>query len=265
MNPTPGLWIRIQSKYQRTLARRCHRRLFEVRPAVPLVSFTFDDWPRNALSAGGRILEQFGARGTYYTSLGLMGTVAPTGPIFLMEDLRESIDRGHELGCHTFAHCHSWNTPARVFEASVQENKRALETMLPGAVFLTHSYPISCPRPDTKRRCGPQFLCCRGGGQTFNLGETDLNHVAAFFLEKSRHDLGAVKKLVEETCRNQGWLVMATHDVCEDPTPYGCAPSFFEEVVRHVSGSGARILPMGGAMRLLRGENALPAHSQAAV
>lgn len=39
---------------------------------APTVSFTFDDFPKSALSAGGAILKQHGPRGTYYAVMGLM-------------------------------------------------------------------------------------------------------------------------------------------------------------------------------------------------
>lgn len=48
-----------------------------------------------------------------------------------------------------------------------------------------------------------------------------------------------------------GWLVFATHDVCESPTPFGCKPAFFEEVVRFAAESGARILPLGQALETM--------------
>ena len=37
---------------------------------------------------------------------------------------------------------------------------------------------------------------------------------------------------------------MATHDVDDNPSPYGCTPGFFEEIVRYAVNSGAVILPV---------------------
>src|SRR5207247_9743139 len=33
------------------------------------------------------------------------------------------VARGHELGCHTFAHCHSWDTKTKEFERSILEKR----------------------------------------------------------------------------------------------------------------------------------------------
>jgi peptidoglycan/xylan/chitin deacetylase (PgdA/CDA1 family) len=102
---------------RRKAAAGLARRAFVLRNPGPLVSFTFDDFPVSALSNGGRILEDFGARGTYYFSYGLMGREEPTGKMFSAEDLAAVIDRGHELGCHTYDHCHASRTQPAWFES----------------------------------------------------------------------------------------------------------------------------------------------------
>jgi peptidoglycan/xylan/chitin deacetylase (PgdA/CDA1 family) len=243
-----SVWSRIQSRYQRTVTSLLFRRQIKMSNSVPYISFTFDDFPRSALYAGGNILTRFGLRATYYASLGLMGTEAPTGSIFVPNDIKELLAQGHELGCHTFAHCHSWKTSSRMFEDSIIKNKRTLDELVPGAVFGSFSYPISGPRPDTKRRAGQYFRCCRGGGQTFNVGDTDLNLLKAFFLEKSRDNPDFVKEIIDQNCRNRGWLILATHDISNAPTPYGCTPAFFEDILKYSLDSGARILPVAKAL-----------------
>ncbi len=241
-------WLRIQGRYQRTVSGLLFRRLLEMHNNVPYISFTFDDFPRSALQTGGGILMRFGLRATYYASLGMMGTEAPPGALFLPDDIKELLAQGHELGCHTFGHCHSWETSPRVFENSIINNKRALAELVPGATFRSLAYPISGPRLGTKRRVCRYFHCCRGGGQTFNLGAIDLNLLKAYFLEKSRDNPTLVKEVIDRNCRARGWLIFATHDISETPTPYGCTPSFFEDIVKYSLHSGGRILPVAEAL-----------------
>ncbi len=243
-----GSWLRIQGRYQRTLNRFFFRRLVEMHNSVPYISFTFDDFPRSALHTGGEILLKFGLRATYYASLGLMGTEAPSGKIFVLDDIKELVLEGHELGCHTFNHCDSWETNPEVFEDSIIRNKQALDELVSGATFSSLSYPIKGPRPESKRRAEKYFRCCREGGQTFNVGKTDLNLLKAYFLEKSRGNGGLVKKVVDQNCHARGWLIFATHDISESPTPYGCTPPFFEDIVKYSLASGARILPVAEAL-----------------
>ena len=243
---------RMQRHSQRVVARSFARRPATISAETAIISFTFDDFPRSALLTGGAILESFGLAGTYYASLGLMGRHAPTGAIFLPGDLKVLLERGHELGCHTFNHCDAADTPADVFENAVIRNRQALSELVPEASFKTLSYPISMPRAGTKRRMSKYFACCRCGGQTFNVGTVDLDYLSAFFLEKSRDNPEVIKDLIGQNQRARGWLILATHDVCEDPTPWGCTPGFFEEIVRYAVNSGARILPVYQAYEALR-------------
>lgn len=249
--PSRNPWLRLQRYYRRRAASLSFRRPFLINSQEPLVSFTFDDFPRSALLAGGSILNRFGLAGTYYASLGLMGKKSPSGQIFVERDLRTLLDQGHELGCHTFSHCDAWDTGTAAFESSILENRATLSRLLPGAEFKSFSYPISLPRPLTKAMVANYFVCCRGGGQTFNARKADLNQLAAYFLEKSRHNLQAVKDLIDRNRQVRGWLVFATHDISDDPTPFGCTPEFFEQVVQYAVGSGARILPVAKALEVL--------------
>ncbi len=217
----------------------------------PLISFSFDDFPKSAIQVGGSILKQFGLAGTYYASLGIMGHDTPSGRIFDSADLKLVCEQGHELGCHTYSHCHSWDTAADDFEQSILKNRAALGELLPGGDFRTFSYPISYPRPFTKARVAKHFIGSRGGGQSFNVGLTDLNLLSAYFLEKSRNNFDAVKSVIEENRQAGGWLIFATHDISDHPTPFGCSPDFFETVVRYAVESRAWIRPVAETLELL--------------
>jgi peptidoglycan/xylan/chitin deacetylase (PgdA/CDA1 family) len=248
---------RTQGRYQRASARYFCQRPFAINPRFPIISFTFDDFPRSALLTGGAILQSFGLVGTYYASLGLIGKQTETGSMFLAEDLKALVAQGHELGCHTFNHCHAWNTTPHSFEDAITDNRQALRNLMPGTSFKTLAYPISVPRVQTKRRVSKYFACCRGGGQTFNVEKADLNYLSAYFLEQSRDNLGAIKYLIDQNCQARGWLIFATHDISEEPTRWGCTPDFFEDSVRYSASSGARILPVFQAYETLRGTSSL--------
>ncbi len=248
----PGSLIkRFQGKYRRTLSTALARRLVKMQNAMPLISFTFDDFPQSALETGGRILCSYGVRGTYYVSLGLLDRDEPSGHICSSTDLAEVIAQGHELGCHTFGHCDAWETDPGSFEESIVANRLRLREILPSTNFATMSYPINTPRPDTKRRSGRHFAGCRGGGQSFNVREMDLNYMQAFFLEQSRDTPSIVWELIEQNRQQMGWLIFATHDVAVRPTRFGCTPAFFEEVVMRAVKSGVQILPVAQALSAL--------------
>jgi len=243
----------LYSALQRYMSALSWRRPFTIRAKEPIISITFDDFPASAIRTGGPILARYGVAATYYTALGLCGKDSPSGRIFDPSDLAAVLEQGHELGCHTFAHCDSWNTPARSFLDSISENRAALDRMLPGAEFRSLSYPISPPRPSTKRQVAQYFECCRGGGQKINVGRVDLNQLAAYFLEKDRDNIANIKQIIDLNRSANGWLILATHDISDNPSPYGCTPQFFAEVVQYAVLSGARILPVLKALEMLRG------------
>jgi len=234
-------------------------------PPFPIISFTFDDFPHSAWSQGGAILNRYRARGTYYVALGLMEQQIEAGEGFHQGDLRQLIDSGHELGCHTHDHFHAWETTRLLFEQSIVRNMTKLQELVPGAIMKTLSYPKSCPRPGNKRAAEKHFLCCRGGSLgfrdlreetkikqvAFNFGLRDANSLQGFFLEQAP-DSATVKTLIDENRSEGGWLILATHDVSGTPSNLGCTAQFFEEIVRHASKSGAKLLPVAEAWGLCR-------------
>jgi len=248
-----NLLPRARGRYQRFVSGKLYRRPFNIKGSTPIVSFTFDDFPRSALLTAGKILQSRGLAGTFYTSLGLAGKQTETGTMFELEDLSAALLQGHELGCHTFNHSDSWDTDPELFEGQIIENQRALEEIIPGATFRSLSFPISNPRAETKRRASKHFACCRGGGQTFNAGEADLNCLSAYFLEQSRDNPAAVQRVIDRNAEAGGWLIFATHDVCDDPTQWGCTPGFFEDVLQYAIDAGAQILPVTRAYEALSG------------
>jgi hypothetical protein len=244
---------RIVNWYKRNAASVLYRRPTHIRPDVPLISFTFDDFPRSALHTGGAILKSRSLNGTYYASLGCLGSDSPSGPLCIAEDLSAALEDGHELGCHTFSHNHSWDTRSSTFEESILQNQAALSSIAPGVLFRSFSYPISFPHPAVKRVCAKHFDCCRGGGQTLNAGTADLNQLSAFFLEKAQGNIEPVKALIDRNHQMRGWIIFATHDVAPEPGPYGCSPEFFEQVVQCAVDSGARVLPVAEALNVVCG------------
>jgi peptidoglycan/xylan/chitin deacetylase (PgdA/CDA1 family) len=171
--------------------------------------------------------------------------------MFVEEDLRNAFAQGHEIGCHTFSHCPAWETTPLEFENQIVANQDALKKILPTASFRSMSYPISNPRAQTKRRSGRYFACCRGGGQTFNTGNADLNYLAAFFIEQARANPQMIKDMIDATCKANGWLILATHDIDAQPTRWGCTPQLFENVAQYAANSGARIMPVMAAFEYL--------------
>ena len=245
---TRSLITRASGKVRRLLADQFGRRTLSIKTPVPIVSFTFDDAPVTAFREGRAILKQFGARATYYVSLGLLDAETEVGKIASVGDLARAVDEGGELGCHTFDHLDAWHTSSATFMASVARNGQALHRMLPSARFTTFAYPKSGAKLSLKLALGITFMCCRGGGQATNADSADLNLLKACFVDRRTGiDTVFIRTLVDYNADRRGWLILATHDVAADPSPYGCTPEFLEAIVQYASRSGALLLPVGEA------------------
>ncbi len=250
---------RLRAKAQRTLASNFRRRELPIRTDRALVSFSFDDAPRSALDVGARVLQASGARGTYYLSLGLLGTTSELGPIARREDVERVVADGHELGCHTFDHCDAYDTPARTYVESVERNRQALAQWLPKQAFPSFAYPKNGATLAVKPALAARFACCRGGGQTFNTGSIDLNLVQACFIDRrAQLDLSALRALIDANAERRGWLVFAAHDVSDEASDFACTARLLEALVRHCLDAGSHVLPVAAACTRLLASARVP-------
>jgi peptidoglycan/xylan/chitin deacetylase (PgdA/CDA1 family) len=208
----------------------------------PIISFTFDDFPRTALLEGGRILEEAGARGTFYTALGLAGFSNRLGQHFQMEDLHHLTERGHELGSHTFDHLSAREVSTTKFLLNVQKGHEALEELphlIPSASF---AYPFGCTNLRLKSKVGAMMQSCRGNFAGLNGPTIDRNLLNANALYGGREALGAALQLVEQNRRTNGWLIFYTHDVRPSPSSFGCTPELLEGLMKSIAKQESKIM-----------------------
>ena len=243
MGTVKNVHNRIVNKYRRFLGDHFACETFNRADSVSYISFSFDDFTHSAFSNGARILEKYGLLGTFYISMGLLNAETPSGKIASIGDIDHLLRSGHEIGCHTFNHDEGWATQPQTMEESVIQNQNAFRKIYPHTRLRSFAYPIHGPKPKTKEIVGKRFLCCRGGGQTFNSQELDLNLLKAYFLDWRNHnDMKAVAQLIENNILAGGWLIFATHDVSDEPSKYGCSTTFFHNIVRFAVESDAIIL-----------------------
>jgi len=245
-------FYRVRDRLRREGIRRFAVRRFVKSVSQPYVSFSFDDFPSTAVENGAPLLEKYGARGTFFVSMGLLDTESPVGRIATIDQLRSLVRDGHEIGCHTYDHQDARFADRAVFVRSLVENRSAFRTAFPSLDLRVFAYPLDGPNLSIKLITGQRFLCCRGGEQTFNGRVMDLNLLNAFFLDwRSRDDPSLVEWVIDQSVAANGWLIFACHDVAEEPSQYGCMPNVFESVVRYVTKVGARIRPIGEVCREL--------------
>jgi peptidoglycan/xylan/chitin deacetylase (PgdA/CDA1 family) len=221
------------------------RREFPLPDSVPTVSFTFDDFPRSALHTGGAILKSYGACGTYYAAMGLMGKVNHLGQHFSADDLNQLLSEGHELGSHTFSHMSCRAASVRDVDADVLKGRQAIEQITGIRNFHHFSYPYGHATVRVKPLIGRMMSSCRGGIPGINQSKVDLNLLRANSLYSRSLDLDSIERLLKSNEKCGGWLIFYTHDVSDTPSLFGCRPRELDRVVKLATTTRNRILQVG--------------------
>lgn len=213
-----------------------------------MVSITFDDFPRSAWIAGGTILAEFGVHGTYYAAMGLMGKRTPVGEMFLRKDLESAAAAGHELACHTYDHALCCNLNARDLLSNCEENQRRMAAVLDGYKPSSFSFPEGVVTLRSKRLVSGLYDSCRTIEPGINTNPVDLGFLRANRVYSTTR-LQDLKQLISANRERAGWLILYTHDISSEPSPWGCTADQFRQVVSCAVESGAEILPVGVATK----------------
>ena len=233
----------MQSRSAPNLSRMIGRKIrslagiYRAKDAWPqgVTSFTFDDFPKSALAAGGSILERHGARGTYYVASKLAKSEGAVGRLFDLEDIAAAHNNGHEIGCHTYTHLRCSEAEKSSLIGEVRANAAALSSVIKGFAPKNFAYPYGAVSPLAKRVLKPYFSSCRGIRPGLNEGTLDLSELLANSVYAATFDEARMRSLVDQSCAVGGWLIFYTHDVCETPSAYGCTPEQWEAIVAYTA------------------------------
>lgn len=214
----------------------------------PVVSFTFDDVPDTALTHGAAILERYGAHGTFYLAGSLMGTEERYRRLIDAEGARELARRGHEIGCHTYAHRHSWALSPWGMRRDLEQNRTMLEAEGISARTTNFAFPYNAMSPLARPGLRRRFRSCRAGGEAINRGSFDPVSLKGVEIRQPEDYARRLTRWIDDLAAQPGWLVFFTHDVTDFPTPYGCKPDTLERLVSHAVAKGCDILTVDAAM-----------------
>jgi len=216
---------------------------------VPTVSFTFDDFPRTAMTAGAALLKNYGARGTYYTAMGLVNTRNGLGEHFTLGDLHFLHEEGHEVGSHTFTHVGCRAISHSRFAGETERGRSAIRDLAGFQDSGNFAYPFGQVTWRIKRTVGPTFTSCRSTFSGLNGPQVDLNLLRGNALYGDVDRLDHAKQLIVQAKNSQSWLIFYTHDVRPNPSPFGCTPSLLESVIKFAVQRGCRILTVREALQ----------------
>jgi len=214
----------------------------------PVVSFSFDDFPRSAYLSGGAILKSLGVRGTYYTAPGLMGTSGELGDQFCSDDIHSMLEDGHELACHTFSHISSRDVSCSQYNDDVDRGRKAMEEVAGVADSGNFAYPFGHVTLMTKKTLGPRMSSSRSIFPGVNGPDVDLNLLRSNRLYGDLDQFEKARQLILRNEEQKSWLIFYTHDVRSKPSPYGCTPSLLESTAAFALERGFRILTVQGVL-----------------
>ncbi|RYE34342.1 MAG: polysaccharide deacetylase [Hyphomicrobiales bacterium] len=214
----------------------------------PIVSFTFDDVPDSALDAGAAILEGNGARGTFYISGGLEGQVEPDRRVIERAGCRELAARGHEIGCHSFAHHDLRHVGTQALIEDLARNAAYLDAVDPRVAPRNFAYPYNSGSFGKRALLARTFRTCRAGGEGINRGPVDPTFLRAVEIRQPQHHVLGLARWIDALIADPGWLIFFTHDVAPRPTPHGCTPAGFHLLVAYAVTRGCRVLTVDAAL-----------------
>jgi peptidoglycan/xylan/chitin deacetylase (PgdA/CDA1 family) len=225
-----------------------HSRLVPMGDIGPIVSFSFDDFPRTAYDVGGAILKGFRARGTYYVAMGLMNVKNDLGEQFQLDSLKALVDDGHELASHTFNHLSCRAVPFSRFQQDVRRGREAIREFVRGSGSDNFAYPYGDVTLEGKKLLGPQFTSCRGTCKGLNGPYLDLNLLRANSLYGDMNQLESAERMISENRSRKGWLIFYTHDVQSKPSRFGCTPQLLEATIASAAQHGMPVLTVAETM-----------------
>ena len=237
-----------RGKLRRRTVRLATRRPARA-PTGPMISFCFDDAPASAAEAGAAILERRGLKGSYFIAAAMAGTDAATGRMADAAAVRRLADAGHEIGCHTYSHLDCGQATADDAVEDVARNAQTLEHWGLSRP-ATFAYPYGDVAAATKRALAARFGLMRALHNGLVTAGTDLNQAPAVGVEGPGGEALA-RRWLDRAAGRKAWLILCTHDVADDPSPWGCTPATLDGLADAAIAAGFEVVTVAeGARRM---------------
>jgi len=237
----------LKGKLRRRITRLQSRKPARVELDRPMVSFSFDDVPISAIDTAGALLEGQGARGTYFICAGLAGQDSRMGRYATRDELLSAQARGHEIACHTYRHLDCGAAEAEAITRDIAENDAKL-TQWGVPHTTTFAYPYGDVSLAAKRVVGGRFALARAVHHGLIQTGADLNQAPAVGIE-GRDGAKIALDWLERAAQRKAWLILYTHDVREAPSPVGCTPAVFQQLVTAAKTADFNIVTLGEGLR----------------
>lgn len=232
------MYSRVKKKIKKQLAKVVVKEPSKLPHGLSVVSFTFDDIPKSAALAGAQCLDVFNYKGTFYTAIDLLGSDGMANE----RDISKLIQKGHEIGCHTFSHISCSSSSENDVSSDCDTNRAAAIKMF-DVVLESFAYPFGEISPNSKRVIKRAYRSARSVDIGLNQGKMDLASLKAVPIYENS-SLEYMLRCIDTVSSEGGWLIFYTHDVSSSPSQYGVSIAKLRDVIDYTSKSGAHVLPV---------------------
>jgi peptidoglycan/xylan/chitin deacetylase (PgdA/CDA1 family) len=156
---------------------------------------------------------------------------------------------GHEIACHTFSHKRACDLDAETLSGEIERNQQYLRSLDSSIRIENFAYPFGYGSFVRKRQLKTVFRSCRSIVPGLNSGFVDLQFLRAMPLIDRRIDRDGIERAFDQAQTDNGWLIFYTHDVADQPSPYGCSPSLLNEALEAASRRKIPVLNMAEALQ----------------
>lgn len=239
--------VSLLGKVQRRLTQWRTAQPMQNGPSKTIVSFTFDDFPRSAVENGATLLENAGARGTFYACSSVMDQTNDMGALFTKDDILSLIERGHEIGAHTHTHLDCAQADTKTALADIETNLEALKALGVTSEITQFAYPYGETRTQLKSELKDRFQTARGVLSGLNKQGSDLMQLRSYELDSDPGNAQRALNAIKASAHTPAWITIFTHDVRDDHSPFGTSPKTLQSLISAAVDIDADILTMSQA------------------
>ncbi|MBV8472424.1 MAG: polysaccharide deacetylase family protein [Hyphomicrobiales bacterium] len=238
----------LQRKLSSRLARHVALNRRRLVNSGPMVSFTFDDAAMSAGHAGAERLEKMHGRGTYYIASGLIGRNVCPYALMDRDSVRELHLKGHEIALHGHAHRAAGALTAQEFHDDLRKNREWLEAIDEGIRPTNFAYPYGFASFARKLQLCGLVASTRSVAPGVIAGDFDPQFLRCVELANQRVTPDTVSAYLDAAVRLNGWLIFCSHDIADDPSPYGCTPALFQHALDGAASRRIEIVTIAEAL-----------------
>lgn len=219
---------------------------------APIVSFSFDDFPKSAASLGAQIMEDAGLLATYYLTGSNCQNSFENIEQYDASDVLRLHKAGHEIACHSFGHPRLRARSQAEIENDLSQNLAFAKNLLgQDFEFENFAYPYGEFDALSRKIMGQKFTTARGVYRGVNKGTMDFANLRTVPLERRRFSREYLAKYIKDAITNKGWIIFFTHDVGEECSDYGSTPAILHETIAAVRAANIEVLTVKDAAKVI--------------